>query len=310
MFNFTPAGFVPYQNKEVLEKCRKIRREDMEKHSNPDFRIKIVSDVGAIWIGDMIARIMSSDLLDERLVMIVPNPAPTKYESVAETINRMNINCRNVHIFTMDEWADNDGNVAPVTYEAGFSYSCMKYFYGNIREDLRMPENQMHYPTTENINSYSKIITECGEGGADICYSGPGWAGHIAFIDPDTPEFSCSSLDEFIDMDSRVVTLNPMTVMQNSLHGVFGCSGDISSVPPRAATIGPADVKRSKNRFESHSMITMGTFSSWQRMISRLVLYGEITPKVPSSILQLWKTDVFVSEEIAMPIELMEKVGY
>jgi len=26
-------------------------------------------------------------------------------------------------------------------------------------------------------------------GGADICYSGPGWTGHVAFVDPDAPEF-------------------------------------------------------------------------------------------------------------------------
>ncbi len=39
-------------------------------------------------------------------------------------------------------------------------------------------------PTNENIKDYSKMITETGEGGADVCYSSPGWAGHIAFVDP------------------------------------------------------------------------------------------------------------------------------
>jgi glucosamine-6-phosphate deaminase len=101
-----------------------------------------------------------------------------------------------------------------------------------------------------------------------------------------------------------------MTILQNSLHGCFGCSGDIASVPPRAATIGPADVKRARNRMETHALSTMGTFSSWQRMISRLILHGEVTPLVPASILQLMDTNVFVSEEIAKPIECLEKVGY
>ena len=111
-------------------------------------------------------------------------------------------------------------------------------------------------------------------------------------------------------MDARVVTLNPLTIMQNSLHGVFGQSGDIANVPPRAATIGPADVKRARVRMESHSLTTAGSRSSWQRMISRLILQGEITPQVPTSILRLWPTDVFVSEGIAQPIECMERVGY
>lgn len=310
MFTFNPAEFVPYKNQEVLERCRNIKREDMEKHPNPNFRIHIVDNPGLIRTGDMIARIVRSDLMNEKVVMILPNPCPTCYASVAETINLLNINCRNVHVFTMDEWADDQGNIAPPTYKAGFTYSQLKYFYGKIREDLRMPLEQIHYPTTENIKDYSKMITDCGEGGADICYSGPGWTGHIAFIDPDTPEFGTDSLEEFLEMDARVVTLNPMTIMQNSLHGVFGCSGDIANVPPRAASIGPADVKRAKARMETHDLSTMGQFSSWQRMVSRLVCYGEVTPQVPSSILQLMDTDLYMSEEIAKPFGCFETVGY
>ena len=38
----------------------------------------------------------------------------------------------------------------------------------------------------------------------------------------------------------RICTLSPFTLAQNSLHGSFGMSGDISAVPPKAATIGPA----------------------------------------------------------------------
>lgn len=310
MFNFKPADFVPYKNKEVLERVRNIKREDMEKHPNPDFKIRIVSNTAALRHMDMMARIMRSDLMDEKVVMITGNPGPLLYGPLAESINRFGINCRNVYIFTMDEWADEDGNIAPLSYKAGFSHSFMKYFYAKINPELRMPEGNIVYPTTKNIKDYSKMICDAGNGGADICYSGPGWTGHIAFIDPDVPEFACDSVEEFINMDARVATLNPMTIMQNSLHGIFGQSGDISNVPPKAATIGPADVKRSRHRIESHALTTGGTFSSWQRMVSRLILYGEVTPQVPASILQLWETEVFVSEQIAKPIECMEEVGY
>ena len=30
MFTFDPASYIPYRNKEVLERCRNIKREDME----------------------------------------------------------------------------------------------------------------------------------------------------------------------------------------------------------------------------------------------------------------------------------------
>ena len=310
MFTFEIADFVPYRNREVLDRVRKISGKDLERHPNPNFRIKVMSDPGSVWIADMVARMQRSDMLNERLTLVLPNPCPTVYEAVAKTVNMLGINCRNVHVFTMDEWADQDGNIAPTDYQAGFSHSCLKYFWGGIDERLRMPLEQIHYPTTKNIKDYSAMLTECGRGGADIVYSGPGWAGHIAFIDPLTPEFGTPSVEEFLTMDARVVTLHPMTILQNSLHGCFGCSGDIASVPPRAATIGPADVKRARNRMETHGLTTMGTFSSWQRMISRLILHGEVTPLVPASILQLMDTNVFVSEAIAKPIECLETVGY
>jgi len=309
-FQFESAPWIPFKDKEVLDRVRKIKRVDMEKHSNPDFKIKIVCDVNSIWVADMLMRIKESDVQNKKLVMIMPNPCPTSYATVAELINRFRINCRNVYTFNMDEWANQDGDVAPESYSSGFNHSFIKYFYGKIDPDLRMKRENCNAPTTANIKDYSKLITECGNGGADICYSGPGWTGHLAFIDPDVPEFACNSVDEFLEMEARIVTLHPLTIAQNSLHGVFGCSGDIANVPPRAATIGPIDVLRSRNRFEMHALSTMGSASSWQRLTSRLVLYGPVTHKVPSSILQLMPTSVYVSEEIAKEFDCWELVGY
>ena len=309
-FEFDPANWIPFKDKQILEKCRSIKREEIEIHPNSNFRIKVVPDATGIWIADMVIRIKTSDDMNEKCVMIIPNPCPAVYIQVAEMINRLKINCRNVHIFAMDEWADQDGNIAPLSYKAGFGHSMLKYLYDKINEDLRMPYDQVHFHSNETINDYTKIIESVGEGGADICYSGPGWSGHIAFIDPDTPEFRSNSIDEFVNLGARIVTLSPLTIAQNSLHGCFGCSGDIANVPPKASTIGPRDVKNSRNRLEIHGITTMGSASSWQRMISRLVTHGPVTEKIPSSILQLWPTSVYNSEAIAAPIEKDDLVGY
>ena len=307
-FAFTPGDYVPFKDREVCERLRKISGKDLEKHANPDFKIKVMQNPHPVLIATLFERIRAASEAGKKITLILGNPEPETYIPLAQLINYFKVDCSKVHLVAEDEWADQDGNIAPITYKAGFSYSQLKYFYGKIDEDLRMPLEQVHYPTTENINHYSDMLHEDGD--ADICYSGPGWAGHIAFIDPMTPEFGTPSVEEYLKMGARVVTLNPMTIMQNSLHGVFGQSGDIASVPPRAATIGPLDVARAKNRMECHALTTAGSFSSWQRMISRLILQGEVTPLVPASILQLMPTMVYVSEGIAQPIECMETVGY
>ena len=220
-------------------------------------------------------------------------------------------NINDLHSHIWDEWADENGNVAPLTYGAGLGYSFMNHFYGRIREDLRPDVEHWHVFTNENKgdNVYSSIIEEVGQGGADVVYSATGWPGHTAFIDPGVKEFHADSLEEFIKLGSRVTTESPLTICENSLFAPMGASGDVWAVPPRAATIGPRDIVNARDRFEVHSFTNPGG-DSWQRMISRLCTHGPITPYLPSTMLQTKKTQVYISEELAAPFECWEKVGY
>ena len=312
---FVLGDYVPFKDREVCERLRKISGKDLEKHPNPDFNIKVMMNPHPVLIATLFSRIKEASENNSKITLILGNPEPETYIPLAQLINYFKVDCKNVHLFAMDEWADDQGNIAPETYKAGFAHSMLKYLVFQIDEKLRMPLENVHYPTTKNIKDYSKMISDCGEGGADICSSSPGWTGHMAFIDP-VSEFLPSmkdgqyDIDEWLNMDARVVTLHPLTVAQNSLHGVFGQSGYIADVPPKAATIGPVDVKNARERIEVHALLTNNTFSSWQRMTSRLVLHGPVTPLIPSSMLQLMKTQVYVSEEIAAPFECWEKVGY
>ena len=80
----------------------------------------------------------------------------------------------------------------------------------------------------------------------------------------------------------------------------MGASGDVWAVPPRAVTIGPRDVVNARERFEMHHFVN-GDGSTWQRMISRIELYGPITMECPASIMRLGKGTCYVSEAIARP---------
>ncbi len=308
-FTYEPSKHVPYRNTEVLERVRKIRREDMEKHSNPDFRIKVVpdADMGIILLFDMFYRIKTAADNGEPIVLIMPNPWP-HYRMLAHMLNKAKVDCRRLYTFNMDEYADQDGNIAPETWRFGFGYAFKNYFYYNLDKDIRPPENHIFTPTNENIKDYGKMIADLGE--ANVVYSGPGWTGHLAFIEPDAPEFQANSMEEWMDMGPGIVTLSPFTLAQNSLHGSFGMSGDIARVPPKAATIGPAQVVRAKNRLQFCGITVHGTTTSWQRLITRLALHGEPTPLVPESIHQLLRTDSYVSETIAMDIEPDFEKGY
>lgn len=312
-FAFKPADFVPFKDRELCEKLRQMSGTELEKHEawqHPDFKVKVMMNPHPVLIATLFSRLKEASENGRKFTMILGNPEPETYIPLAQLINYFKVDCSKVHIFAMDEWADDAGNIAPETYKAGFAHSMLKYLVYQIDEKLRMPMSQVHYPTNKNISYYSDMITETGEGGADICSSSPGWTGHMAFIDPVEEFTSAKDIDEWLHMKARLVKLHPLTVAQNSLHGVFGQSGYVADVPPMAATIGPVDVLNARERIEVHALLTNNTFSSWQRMTSRLVLHAPVTPLIPSSMLQLMNTQVYVSEEIAAPFACWEKVGY
>ena len=274
----------------------------MEYTNENGYSVKVVMDPTLHMVQDMFYRILMSDINDTPFSMICPNQWPAAYSSLANMLNKFHVSARNVHAFAMDEWADEDGNVAPLTYGAGLGYSFMNHFYYRIREYLRPPVDHWHTHNNENKGTdvYSNMIDDITGGGVDVVYTATGWPGHTAFIDPRTEEFRADKLEEFCKLGSRIVTTTPLTVCENSLFGPMGASGDVWAVPYKAATIGPRDICHAKERVELHNFVNPDG-SSWQRMVSRLELYGPITQDFPASILRLGKGTCYVSEAIAAP---------
>lgn len=300
-FNFNPAPFIPFRDVDAIERVIGIKRADLARHPNPDFQIEIMpdSEIEFRWLMDMFYRIKTAGDEGRRLVLILPQPY-AGYARLAWLINKFRVDCRNLWTFNMDEYASDDGTIAPEDWKPGFMYSMLNNFYAKVDPALRPPRQQVHGLSNKNINDYGKMIADLG--GADCCYSGPGWTGHLAFIEPDAPEFDVP-LEEWKTLGPRVVTLSPFTIAQNSLHGSFGMSGNLCAVPPKAATIGPAEVIGAKARIDINALTIDGSFASWQRLITRLCTHGPVTPRLPTSIHQTLRTDCWISETLAQDIE-------
>lgn len=306
--------FYPFKNQAEIDRVRKITKEDIQaldgKHpKNPNIRLDIIKneEFEMIMMTDMLKRIIESDRMDKKVVMIMCNPCPT-YRKVAYMLNELNVNCRNVKFYMMDEWADEDGNIAPLSYEAGFGNAFMRFMVSNIK-DLGFKEENFIYHSNKTTPDFSKMLEQDGE--ADIVYSGPGWPGHLAFIDPVDDWFK-PTMEEYLNQGAKVAALHPLTIAQNSLHGGFGSSGDISKVPPKGAMMGPRDAMKAKNVLDMHGITTAGTFVTWQRLTSRLCIFGQPCQEVPASILQLREnpTHIIMSENLAATIEDDDYIQY
>jgi glucosamine-6-phosphate deaminase len=295
---FEPAKFLSFRDQKVCARVRKIKRANLCRHPNKNFKIRIVDDEANLFfqfVTHVVAGIKQAADEGRQYVIILPAPWP-HYRWVAHLINTMNIDCRHVHTFNMDEWADQDGNEAPITWPGGFRYWMWKDLFSQINPALRMPEKQIHFPGKKNIKHYSQMIEDLG--GADVCYGGIGWCGHIAFFESHLGEEFGNDIKAYLRAGSRLVELHPLTILQSCVYADNAGAGDWAYVPSKAYTIGPRDLKNSKLVSFWNAGYAGGGFA-WQKFITRLAAHGPVTPLVPSSILQILRSELHILGKVA-----------
>jgi glucosamine-6-phosphate deaminase len=282
-FTHALADFIDFKDREVCDRVRRITREQITRHPNPEFKIQVIDDPGELYAAfatDIVRRIKQA--LDEgrQFVGIFPVGPMPQYAMAARMINELRIPMHHVHTFNMDEYADENGNTAPADWEGSFQRAMFDNFFNLIDKDLRPPLSQIHFPHNAVLDRYYDLMQEAG--GVDVCYGGIGWCGHIAFWESSLGHEFGDDLGAYKKARARVVTLTPMTIMQNALHSF---SGDWSWVPPKAASIGPAEILLARERsfwLDGHILGNV----AWQRFIARLAAHGPVNTLVPGSILQ------------------------
>ena len=300
-FTYDLSRFISFRDREACERVRRITRSELVRHPSPEFQIRIIDEPAAFYRAfaeDIVSRIRAARDEARPFVAIVPVGPMPQYELAAGLINAERLSLAHVHTFNMDEYANEDGVTAPVTWPGSFQRAMLDRFFARVDPELRPPESQIHFPTTDALTDYSARLEDLG--GADVCYGGIGWCGHIAFWESHLGEEFAGNLGAYMQAGARLVELHPMTVMQNALHS-FG--GDWSWVPPKANTIGPREILGAKHRsFWLDGDLGGGV--SWQRFIARLVAHGPVSELVPGSILQTARTDYTILGGVADDVEI------
>jgi glucosamine-6-phosphate deaminase len=110
-FTYKPSPCVPFRDPEAVDRCRQIKRSEIEQHENPDFRIRVVpdEDLMYMWQADVVRRLKETREAGKPCVMLMPNPYPG-YRHLARLINALRLDCSHAWFFAMDEYADHEGN--------------------------------------------------------------------------------------------------------------------------------------------------------------------------------------------------------
>src|SRR5690625_2228006 len=142
-----------FRDSKVCEQVRAIPRSEITKHHNSDFRIGVIDEPASFYeafANDFVERIRLSRDAGEQLVAILPVGPVPQFEMAARIINEERISMRHVTTFNMDEYADQDGNTAPLSWPGSFQREMWRAFFSKIDSDLRPPKDQIHFPTSRS----------------------------------------------------------------------------------------------------------------------------------------------------------------
>ena len=106
-------------------------------------------------------------------------------------------------------------------------------------------------------------------------------------------------MEEFLQMGSRLVIPMPEMLAHDSMRGMFGCSGDIGNVPPRAATVGPKDLAAARERVDVEYLTACGGTPALQKFAVKAALFGPLAPENPGSMLRLFPGICYIGEDVA-----------
>ena len=133
--------------------------------------------------------------------------------------------------------------IVPEDHPLSFARTDRELCFDRIRPELAMPEANLHFPradTNDYIRSWDGV--HCA-----VMQGGQGDVKHWAFNDPvrrDGPyRDDPPSSGEYMKLDTRVVDLHPMTIMQNARTSG---GGKLDLIPRQAVTVGPVQTLKAE----------------------------------------------------------------
>jgi len=224
-------------DREILDAAAKITIDTLKDYERPGFKINIYDTIQDFYCAEALEyiKVWLQATPDNPVGVCGPIGPTEQLPLVAQMVNAMNLDLKNCHFWGMDEWMV-DGKAAGMDFPLGFAKADMDLCFSKIREELKMPMENMHFPTedpTEYIESWGKARCLLMQGGQ-------GETKHWAFNDPlkregkykDNPP----TPEEYRKLSTRQVELHPITLMQNARTSG---GGTVQNVPSAAVTVGP-----------------------------------------------------------------------
>lgn len=226
--------------------------------------------------------------------LILPVGPVKQYPILVEITNRERLSWRNVHVFQMDEFLDWQGRPIAEEHPLSFTGFLKRELFAKIDPDLRPPARQIHVPNPFAPDAISEALAAVG--GADVCYGGVGYHGHVAFNEPPLSRWHSVTIEQLRQSLTRVVVLGADSIVVQSIGSAGGSCQDI---PPMAVTLGMRDILAAR---KIRLYLAGG---DRHRAVFRRTVGGDVSVDYPSTLVQGHPdAEVITDEATAAVIDL------
>lgn len=231
----------------------------------------------------VVANILAAQVImkPDSVLGLATGSTPVKaYEQLVKWYQKGYLDFSKVKTINLDEYRGLDG-------ENTQSY---RYFMNdNLFSHINIDMKQTHVPdgtepdAEKACRDYDEIIK--ANGGIDLQLLGLGHNGHIGFNEP-AAAFSKGT--------------NCVKLTQSTINANARFFADMEEVPKEAYTMGIGSI------MQAEKVVVMASGEGKKEIVKK-AFFGDITPEVPASVLQLHRNAILVADEAALSECCIEK---
>ena len=142
---------------ELLRDASRLTIEDLEQLARPGFRIVMYDTEEDFYLAEALEYIDAwRQSTGARPTGICGPIGPTEQlPLVARLVNTLDLDLHSAHFWGMDEWIGSDGKPMPTSHQLSFAKADMELCFNRIKPELRMPAENLHFPT-DDLEAYSR----------------------------------------------------------------------------------------------------------------------------------------------------------
>ncbi len=166
--------------KDLYKWCT-IPANQLVNHPDRKIPFRLVTnsvEMGQVMAKDFVNEIKSANADGRAIRAIVPCGPKCWYAPFTQIVNEEKVSLRNMTVFHMDECLNWEGKPLPENHPYNFRTFMEKYFYGDILQELSVPQENRYFPLPSIIETIRHKIAEAP---VDITLGGWGQDGHIAY---------------------------------------------------------------------------------------------------------------------------------